>query len=54
MFLAHAPGPNFDPFGLGNLYAPDPVVLHESIFPQAVPVRENSSLFVLDGTSRQS
>ena len=43
------PVPNLDPVMLGNLYAPDPVVLHDSIFPQAAPVQENSSLFGLDG-----
>ena len=43
------PIPNFGPLGFGNLYAPDPVVLHGSTFPQAVPVRENASLLALDG-----
>lgn len=46
---AATPVPNLNPVVLGNLYAPEPVVLHESIFPQAVPVQENSSLFGLNG-----
>ena len=46
---AATPVPSLDPVVLGNLYAPDPVVLHESIFPQTAPVQENSSLFGVDG-----